>query len=353
VSVLIVGAGVMGSALAWRLAREGVRVQVLERAIPGAEASSAAAGILAPRAEAAENAELRELGLVSLARYPDWAAELERETGIDIGFRRCGLLHVALDAAGVRVHDAMERLAAERLAAAEAHDRWPWLGEVRDALWLPGEGQVDNRRLVAAVYAAAARAGATFLTGRTVTGLARAGRVIGVDTDQGRVEAREVVVCAGAWTSRVPGLERLGIRPTRGQMLALQAKSPPFSPVVFAGGRGYLVPRADGRVLVGATMEDVGFEKAVTAEGLALLARIVVDVAPGLAGLPVVETWAGFRPTPPGDRPLIGALEPGLWVASGHHRNGILLAPITAEILADRLMGRTPAVDDRPFEPRV
>lgn len=357
--VVVVGGGVMGCALARRLAGRGLGVVVLERAIPGAEASSAAGGILAPHAEAGGPGPLLDAGRASLARYPAFADALREASGIDVAFRRCGVVHAAFDDAGVALHDAMVAglaaagAAVERIDAAAATTRWPWLGRARDALWLGDEAVVDNRRLVEALRVAAERAGARFLTGHTVHGVALAGdRAVGVDTDRGRVAGGAVVLCAGAWTSRVPEAARLGIRPIRGQMLAVKAPSPPFSPVVFAAGRGYLVPRDDGRVLVGSTAEDVGFDKAVTPAGLRHLGALVETVAPTLADAPVVEVWSGFRPCSPDGLPAIGRLGPdGLWVASGHHRNGILLTPITADLLAARLLGEPPPIDDRPFDP--
>jgi glycine oxidase len=357
-NVVVLGAGVMGTALAWRLQQLGAHAIVLERALPGAEASSAAAGILAPLAEAAGEPHLLELGVASLARYPEWAEALLRETGVDVGFRRCGVLHVALDPAGVAQHDATQAALGahrhERVTGSEAAARWPWLGPVHDALWLPTEAVVDNRLLVQALYRAAERAGATFVTGRTALGIAtEGGRAVGIETDQGTVRGDAVALCAGAWTSLVPEAAALGIKPIRGQMLAVKAPAPPIPTIVFAARRGYLVPRDDGRVIVGSTMEDAGFEKAVTPEGLRLLGGLVMDVVPSLSRLPVVETWAGFRPASADGMPALGRLGPeGLWVASGHHRNGILLTPITAEILAARILGKEPPVSDAPFDPR-
>jgi glycine oxidase len=346
-TALIVGAGVMGCSVAWKLALRGIEVTVLERAIPGAEASSAAAGILAPLAESGRPGPLLDLGLASLDRYPAWAEALG-----DIGFHRGGVVHAALDDAGIAAHDGLIAALAgydvERVGPAEAADRWPYLAPVRDALWMPTEASVDNRLLVCALHRAAERAGARFVTGRTVGGVAFAGgRAVGVDTDAGRIEASDVVICAGAWTGLVGGVP-VTVQPIRGQMLMVKAPVRPFEPVLFAVGRGYLVPRADGRVIVGSTMEDVGFTKAVTPAGLAHLVR-VCELVPSLADHPVVETWAGLRPAR--ELPAIGAVSPGLWVASGHHRNGILLTPITAELLVAQLLGDPSPVDPRPFAP--
>lgn len=356
--VVVVGAGVMGCAVAWGLATAGARVTVLERAIPGAEASSAAAGILAPLAEAATAGPLLALGLASLDRYPALAAAIAEATGVDVGFRTCGVIHVALDDDGVSDHDrttaALHPRPIERLDGDAARHRWPFLGPVRDALWLPTEGVVDNRRLVDGLHRAAEAAGARFVAGRTVTGLeVRGCRVAGVRTDDGLLEADHVAICAGAWTSLVgPPLAALRIRPVRGQMLLLRAPAPPIPSVVFAARRGYLVPRDDGRVLVGSTMEEVGYEKAVTAAGLRHLAGLACDVVPGLSSLPVADHWAGFRPATPDGLPALGRLGlDNLWVASGHHRNGILLTPISAEIVVAGILGRPAPVDAAPYDP--
>ena len=339
--VLIVGAGVMGSALAWRLGLAGVHATVLERAIPGAEASSAAGGILAPRLESTSPA-LLAFALASLELYPAWADALRESTGIDVGFRRCGVLHAALDDAG---------LAAQENLDGEVVDVPPWL-VARRAVLFPDEGTVDNRLLVDALRLAAIGVGARYLTGQTVTGLdVAAGRVRGVRTEQGAIAADTVVICAGAWTSLLHGIANLRIRPVRGQMLMLQGPVPPIPHVVYAAGRGYLVPRMDGRILIGSTSEDVGFEKAITPEGLRHLAGLACEVVPSLARVPIVEQWAGFRPATPDHLPAIGRLGPeGLWVSSGHHRHGILLTPVTAERLADAILGRSSGLD-AAFDP--
>ena len=339
--VVIVGAGIMGCAVAWELARAGVRVTVLEKAIPGAEASSAAGGILAPLCEAPEDGPLRELGIASLDRYPDWVSRLENESGSDVGFRRCGVLHVALDDSGLGEHDRMFRqlrgLPCERMDGERARTRWSWLSpRTRDALWFPTQATVDNAALVRALHVAAERAGARFVTNQVVDRLPT---------------AEQVVLCAGAWTSALGApTTHLGIRPIRGQMLAV--RGPVLDTVTFVAGRGYLVPRLDGRVLVGSTMEDVGFEKVVTSDGLHALTGLLADVAPGWSTSTVVDVWAGFRPRTADGLPAIGALGPGLWVASGHHRNGILLTPITAEILVAQMLGRPLRLPVSAFDPR-
>ncbi|MFZ5476719.1 MAG: FAD-dependent oxidoreductase [Myxococcota bacterium] len=315
--IVVVGGGLLGCAVAWELAKAGARVEVLERAVPGAEASSAAAGILAPRMEAHGREPMRATGIESLGMYPGWVAEL----GADVGFRVCGLVTAYADAPD---RDAL-RLADVREADPLLAGGPGW--------WLPEEGVVDPRRLVTAVHAAAARAGVRFRTGVEVSRV-EADAVVLAD---GHIARGRVVVCAGAWTGKVPGLARLPVRPVRGQILALEGAAP--RGVVFGAG-GYLVPRGD-RVICGATAEEVGFERGVTAGGILQILTSAVTMAPGLAGARFVEAWSGFRPGTPDDLPILGEVD-GVWVASGHFRNGILLAPVTARWMADALLEGAP-----------
>lgn len=315
-SIIIVGGGLVGCAVALELARRGREVVCLERAVPGAEASSAAGGILAPRVEAHGDAEARELGLRSLALYEPWLASLEA----DVGFRRAGVLVARPDSPDPD---------ARWLPGARLDHLAPGL-RVPGAWWLAEEAVLDTRRLVPAVRTAAILAGVRFRAGEEV---ARLG-VGEVDLAGGERLEGEVVVCAGAWTARIAGLEALPVRPVRGQMAAL-GDTGVTSTVVF-GPAGYLVPRAD-ELVVGSTMEEVGFERAVTAGGLRHVLDHAITLAPPLAQAPVLRTWSNFRPGSPDGRALVGRVPVG-WVASGHFRNGILLAPLTARLLADAML---------------
>ena len=356
--VLIVGAGVVGCAVAWRLQQAGARCTVLERSIPGAEASSAAGGILAPQAEADGPGPFLELCLASRARYPAFVRELREASDVDVAFRPCGVLGVRFDEAGME--EALKRIGWQRARGLEAS----WLepdaaralepelsAEIRGAAHFPGDAVVDNRLLVSALTISAARAGARFVTSQVHGVVERGGRAVGVATDQGELRGDAVVVAAGAWTALVPGA--LGspgaVRPARGQMVMVRTRVPICRHVVF-GAHGYAVPRTDGRVLLGSTMEFAGFEKQVTAGGLAAVLGVGLRLFPGLAGAPVIETWAGFRPHTPDGLPVLGpAPLPGLFLASGHFRNGILLTPITANVLTDTILGRAPSIDLTPF----
>ncbi|MBM4390816.1 MAG: FAD-dependent oxidoreductase [Deltaproteobacteria bacterium] len=318
-NVVIVGGGLVGSALALELARRGVPVLVLEKAVPGAEASSAAAGILAPRVEAHGHAEQRALGLEALRSWDDWVASLEAE----VGFTRCGVL-VARDESPDPDAVMIEgRALAERAPGIRVERAW----------WIAGEGMVDTRLLVGAVHAAAVRAGAVFRSGLAVEqvhgGAVSAGgeRLVGTP-----------VVCAGAWTSLVPGVASLPVSPVRGQLVAVGATEAVRS-VVF-GPAGYLVPRRDETVL-GATMENVGFARGTTAQGLRDVLDAALRLCPSLGAAPVLRQWSSFRPGSPDGRPIIGEVD-GVMVASGHSRNGILLAPLTASRVADAILEGRP-----------
>jgi glycine oxidase len=356
--VAVVGAGLQGSAVALRLAQSGKQVTVLERSVPGAEASSAAAGILSPGVEAVERGPFHALCAASLARYEAFAREVERASGMWVEFRRDGTLEVALDDRHAKVlAGRAERLqeaglGAEVLDGAQARRLEPALSrEARGALFFPDEASVDPRLLARAVHIAAARAGARFITGRVRRIVVDGGRARGVEHESGRIDADAVVLAAGAWSLLVQGhgLPAGAVRPVRGQIAVLDTHAPLLHRVVF-GASGYVVPRADGRILCGSTMEEVGFEKAVTAAGLRHVLDVALEIAPSLAAAAVVETWSNFRPASPDGEPILGAgAVANLYYATGHSRNGILLAPITAEAVAAAVLGAAPPVDLAPF----
>ena len=358
--VAIIGGGIMGSAVALRLAQRGVGVTVIERGIPGAEASSAAAGILGPQMEADGPGPLLDLGLMSRALYPSLASELREITGIDVGFDRSGVLAAALDEAGER--ELGDRRAWQRrlglnvasLSGDEARAREPALGPaIRAALEFPDDGQVNARELARAFSQAAAAAGARFVTGRYVRRVLIAkGEATGVELDGETLVAGTVVVAAGSWSGLVEGggVPATVVRPARGQLVSIETRPPLFRHVISVHGRGYLVPRRDGSVIAGSTVEMAGFRKQVTVGGLAAILTLARTLVPALAEAPVTGTWSNFRPYTEDHLPVLGATPVrGLVLATGHFRNGILLAPITAEAIAELVATGRSAVDLAPF----
>ncbi len=351
--VAVIGGGVIGLAVAWRAAQRGLAVCVLERGELGAGASHVAAGMLAPVTEAdAGEIALLELGLRSARAWPQFAEQLEAAAGADPGLRRSGALVVARDRDEA---EALERelalrvalgLEVERLLPSAARRLEPGLAPtLRLALEVPGDHSADPRALVLALAEAARRAGVTLRTSTVVDAIERRGRLVsGVRLAGGEVvRAARVVVAAGAWSGAIEGLPRVPLRPVKGQILRLRdpAGAGLLERIVRWGPPtpGYLVPRGDGRYVLGATMEERGFDETVTAGGLYELLRDAGEIVPGVHELVVEETSAGLRPATPDNAPLLGPsseLE-GLHWATGHHRNGILLAPVTAELVVDGL----------------
>ena len=362
--VIIVGAGVIGLGIAWRLAARGARVTVFDRGAAGRGASHAAAGMLAACAEAEPGEEaLVVLGRASQAMWPAFAAELVQATGIDVELRQEGTLDVALtadDKAQVLHHFEFQKalgLPLEWLTAAETRRREPHLATtLAGAVWSPTDHQVDNRRLAAALLAAATGAGANVREHCEVREVAATtGRVGGVILADGTlVKSDVVVIAAGAWSRGIGGLAselRPPVRPIKGQMLALRmdARAPLVSHVVWAPGV-YLVPRRDGRLIVGATVEERGFDTALTAGGLLTLLESAWRAVPAIEELAIDEMWVGHRPGCRDDAPVIGPSQmPGLFHATGHHRNGILLAPITAGAVAGLILDGRCEAEVAPF----
>lgn len=356
--VVIIGGGVMGCSIALRLAQQGAQVTVLERSIPGAEASSAAAGMLATQMEAHQPGPFLDLCLASRALYPAFAEELRELSGVDIGYRRSGLFHALFDEASVAKADKTVTwqqsigLNAQLLTGDQARALEPALSpSVLAASYFPDDHQVDSRLLVRALTMAAARAGVKFRSGQVRTVVTRDGRALGVDLEGERIEAAATVIAAGSWSGLVQGsqLPPQAVRPAKGQMLQLQLRLPPFERILFSD-QGYLVPRADGKVIAGSTMEMVGFEKQVTAGGLSRILAMALRLCPALEHAEVGEFWAGLRPYTEDHLPILGrGPADGLFLATGHFRNGILLTPITARLVADLVIGKTPSFSLEPF----
>jgi glycine oxidase len=366
--VVIVGGGVIGLSIAYALAREGVRPTVLDRRELGREASWAGAGLIPPIADRdASDPHVKPNPLVALrswsARlYPEWSASLFAETGIDPGYRRTGGVDVAwteredesLRAAAGQWR--AEGIAYERIQPGDYARIEPALNpELRSVYYLPDRAQVRNPRLLQALVEAASGRLASLEPHRGVEGFAiDGGRITAVRTGQGDIPCGTVIMAAGAWSGGL--LEPAGVRaptpPLKGQIVLLKADQPLLRRVV-EHGKNYLVPRDDGRILIGATEEDAGFDAHPTATGARDLLDEALRLCPILGRAAVEATWAGLRPGSVDSRPYIGTARgiANLIIATGHKRAGLQLAPATAELVIDLVLGRPPRLDLAPFRP--
>ena len=376
--VLIVGGGVIGLSIALELRLRGVTVTVLTRDFSEA-ASHAAAGMLAPQAEKIASGAMLELCLRSRSLYPDWTQKLEALTGLPTGYWACGILAPVYEKAAVSgQRSALEKQAGEAEGAEEAegarenskyllrrrfanktqnsklphplpsfwldraavHQHQPGLSQdVTGGWWYPDDAQVDNRLLSKALWIAARDAGVDLREGSTVKTLVQQhDRIIGVQTSSGAVQAAHYVLATGAWSQ---ALLPIPVTPRKGQMLSVKVpvrQALPLQTVLFSSDI-YIVPRGDGRIVVGATSEDVGFTRSNTPEGVQTLLERSIRLYPALQQYPLQEQWWGFRPATPDELPLLGASPySNLTLATGHYRNGILLAPVTAQLLVDRIL---------------
>ena len=352
--VAIVGAGLIGLATAFELAERGAVVRVYERAEPGRAASWAGAGMLAPYTERVHDESLLALCASSLAMYPTFVERVREASGVDSHLRLDGIVSAAFDDAHLEelrahAHELRERaIPFELLDRAQTLTLEPALGKhVAGSLFVHDEGYVDNRRLGRALVAACESRGVSIVRdAREISVECDDRRVRGIRSHRGFASASYVVNAAGAWAAELHGIPphcAPQIEPVKGQMLALAIPNGFVKRTTWVPG-AYLVPREDGRLLVGATVEHVGFDERVTASGMRSLLDAALSAAPALASFTVTETWAGLRPGTPHGLPYIGptALE-GLLLATGHYRNGILLTPVTARTIADIVEGSTGA----------
>lgn len=352
--ILIVGGGVIGLTTAFYLAREGARVTVLDRGPLGRQASWAGAGILPPSSADHAHTPLERLRALSMRLYPELSRDLRERTGLDNGYQVTGALE--LDEPGAPPSDEWrsEGVAFRELQGEMLYELEPGLAPgLERGYYLPDLAQVRNPRHVKALEAACHKMGVTLLQEMPVRGLRRErSRVTAVETPEGPLAAGAFLLATGAWTDELLGQVgwRPGIHPVRGQIVLYHSKTPRPRPILLQGKR-YLVPRGDGRILVGSTEEDAGFVAEITPEGVAGLRRFAVSVLPELEWVPVEKTWAGLRPASADGLPYLGRVPDweNLFVAAGHFRAGLQLSPGTGRVMTELLLGRPPAVPLEAF----
>ncbi|HLJ22940.1 MAG TPA: glycine oxidase ThiO [Candidatus Acidoferrales bacterium] len=362
--VVIVGGGIIGGSIALELARRGLRVAVLDRQEMMREASWAAAGMLSPAPDCLAAIPLVPLARASLSLYPKFIEDVEGASGLGTGFRADGAIEAIFrgDAARelstlVALHHGLG-LTCEPLRLDEARSMVPTLGrDVQAAALLPAECSVEPRLLTAAVLAGTAAAGVDLHSGVEITSLLlERNKCAGVKTSKGEIySADQVILSAGCWSSQIPEAARLApTLPVRGQMVALRHSGTPIGRVLRSE-RGYLVPRGAATpqtIVVGSTIEDAGYEKCVTAGGLEKILSAANELVPELAKAEIIETWSGLRPGTPDQLPILGPGDiDGLVFATGHYRNGILLAPVTAKLIGEWIAERRTSMDWETFSP--
>ena len=356
--VVVIGAGLIGLAIAFELAERGATVRVYDRGEPGRAASWAGAGMLAPYTERVRDEALLEFCASSLREYPAFVERVRAASGIDPHLRLNGVVHAAFNDADLERLQRHAQALAARSVATEMLDRSsllsaePWLGShVAGGLSVSGEGCVDNRRLGRALVSACQTRGVLIERSSALRVECDERRVLGLRTDLGFVTAGAIVNACGAWAAQLQGVPPScvpPIEPIKGEMLALAAPADFVRHATWVPG-AYLVPREDGRLLVGATMEPAGFDERVTAQGMHELLHAALSAAPSLRSFAVTESWAGLRPGTPDGLPFLGPTPiAGLFLACGHYRNGILLAPATARLMADAIEPKT-VLELRPF----
>ncbi|MEU5881719.1 glycine oxidase ThiO [Spirillospora sp. NPDC047279] len=364
--IVIIGAGVIGLATAWRAAARGAAVTLVDPE-PASGASSVAAGMLTPVSELTYGEEpLLRLGLASRERYGAFIAELEELTGHDTGYRGDGILEVAFDSDDLGYLDDLRRfqeslgIRVEALTGRECRKAEPMLAPgVRGGLLAPEDGSVDPRRLAPALLAAAGRLGVRLVRRRAAAVIVENDAAAGVRLDDGsEIRAAKVLLAAGPWSGDVEGLPPgvvPPVRPVKGQVIRLRTRVPFLRRATRGLVRGssvYLVPRADGEIVIGATQEELGFDTRVTAGGVWELLRDARELLPGVTELEFTEVSAGLRPGSPDNAPVMGPTAlPGFFLGTGHFRNGILLAPVSADVLTEVLLDGTVPEVGRPFAP--
>ena len=358
--VAIAGGGLIGGSIALELSRAGMRVGLFDRQQPGQEASWASAGILSPAPESPASVALVPLGKASLSLYPEFIAQVEEISGMSTGFRAKGTLEALFShdtkaelSTIIALHHGLG-LKAEPLRAEDARELEPALSEeVEAAVLRPDECSVDNRALTIAALDAARRSGAEISSGNGAKAIWReGGRCRGLILQNEKAEAAWTVIAAGSFSAAIEGVAaHAPVRPAKGQMVALRAEDLEIERVLWSE-HIYLVPRNDGRILAGATVEYVGFDKRTTAGGVEKILSAAIELAPGLANARIEETWAGLRPDSPDHLPILGPTDlDGLLIATGHFRSGILLTPITARLIREWITEQKVSMDWDRFSP--
>lgn len=348
--VLVIGGGVIGMSIARELTRRGAgKVALIERGKLGQEASFAAAGMLTVQADAEKRDDFFDLCLSGRAVCDTFAAELREETGIDVQLETSGTITLAFNQKQLEransIFDWQSRagLPVEKLSASDVLELEPHVSpDILGGLFFPRDAQVDNRLLVAALAESNKRAGVEIVEGVEVQSLlTENGKITGVETPAGTFFGENVVLATGAWSSfiKVRSDSVVDVFPVRGQMLSFHPSEKMFRHVIMSQ-EGYIVPRADNKVLVGATIENVGFDKNLTGEGVDFLLKTASEISPGLKNREITEKWAGLRPCTADKMPILGKVNDvsNLFVATAHYRNGILLAQVTAQIAAEAIL---------------
>jgi glycine oxidase len=353
--VVVIGAGIIGCAVARELARRGQQVSILDDRPIGAGATQASGGMLAPYSEAADGGLLLDLAIRSLDLYDRFVADVEDDSGMRVGYERSGTLHVARVeesvAALATLHDAIagRGAASEQLTSDQVRALEPNLApDVFGGLFIPSQGLVSALDLTCALAEAALRRGARRAESSVVRRVSAHGDLVEIETTNGIVSAQFAVLAAGAWSGQIEiaGAARVPVRPVRGQLLHLGWNGTPLARITW-DDRCYLVPWRDGTLLVGATVEDAGFEEGTTVAGVRDLLEAACDLVPHAWTANLLSVRSGLRPAAPDPLPIVGwsAAVPGLMYATGHYRNGILLAPLTAQVVGDAIVSgrRDPA----------
>jgi glycine oxidase len=357
---VVAGGGLIGASIAFELASEGMRVAVFDVQHPGREASWASAGMISPAPESSAMASLLPISMASVRLYPEFLQRVEEISGETVGYRKEGALDLLLNGTGQSEIDeilALHRgagLRAEPLSGPEAREIEPALtGELHAAVYRPDEASLDNRLLTEATLDAARRNGAEIFPGNGAKALWSEGKACkGLHLQNGRVEARWTVIAAGCFSARIEGVATYApVTPAKGQMMALRCAAVNLRKDLWSGHM-YLVPRHDGRIIAGSTVEYEGFDRSVTVAGMKKILNGAISLVPALESARVEETWAGLRPDSPDHLPILGPTDlDGLVIATGHFRSGILLTPVTARLIREWVTTQKVSVDWTPFSP--